>query len=184
MSWGTGVGAAFTIFTVLATIWKHGLRPEPGVMAILMGFMLYILDGVTAIVTSNVAWSFQLHGTMWAGGHTMAVLVAMSLMWMGVLYHHYPVITGRKLSRKLGNRFVWFYSVGAVGAMYAFMAAGAAGMPRRFAAWDQEGWLVYGVFILIFGICLAAALVYYAYNLLKSTDVDTTPEDQAAATGG
>ena len=54
MSWGTGVGAALTIFNVLATLWKHGLRPEPGVMAILMGFVLYILDGVTAIVTSNV----------------------------------------------------------------------------------------------------------------------------------
>ena len=117
MSWGTGVGAALTIFNVLATIWKHGLRREAGVMAILMGFMLYILDGVTAIVTSNVAWSFQLHGTMWAGGHTMAVLISMSLMWMGVLYHHYPVITGRRLSNKLGNRFVALFTIGGVGAM-------------------------------------------------------------------
>jgi cytochrome c oxidase subunit 1 len=170
MSWGTGVGASLTIFTVLATIWKHGLRPEPGILAVLMGFMLYILDGVSAIVTSNVAWSFELHGTMWAGGHTMNVLVAMSLMWMGVLYHHYPVITGRKLSRKLGYRFVTLFTVGSVGSSYAFLAAGAAGMPRRFAAWNQEGWMIYGVFILIFGLITAASLLVYAYDLLKSSD--------------
>jgi cytochrome c oxidase subunit 1 len=171
MSWGTGVGAALTIFTVLATIWQHGLRPEPGIMAVLMGFVLYILDGVSAIVTSNIAWSFQLHGTMWASGHTMAVLVAMSLMWMGVLYHHYPVITGRKLSNKLGYRFVTLYTVGAMGASYSFLAAGAAGMPRRFAAWNQEGWMIYGILILIFGLLIAAAMVVFAYDLLKSREL-------------
>jgi cytochrome c oxidase subunit I len=180
MSWGTGVGAALTIFNVLATIWKHGLRPEPGVMAILMGFVLYVLDGVTAIVTSNIAWSFQLHGTMWAGGHSMAVLISMSLMWMGVLYHHYPVITGRVLSNILGSRFVTLYTIGGIGAMYAFMAAGAAGMPRRFAAWNQEGWLIYGVFILLFGLILGASLVVFAYDLRRSRDITVAPGDQAA----
>jgi len=181
MSYGTGVGAAFTIFTVLATIWKHGLRPDPGIMAVLMGFALYILDGVTAIVTSNIAWSFQLHGTMWAGGHTMAVLVAISMMWMGVLYHHYPVITGRQLNKKLGYRFVTLYTVGSIGAMWAFMAAGAAGMPRRFAAWNQEGWMVYGVLILIFGLVIAASFAYLAYDLMKSKNITPAPQDGAVA---
>jgi hypothetical protein len=35
MSWGTGMGAAISIFTVLATIWQHGLKPEPGIIAVL-----------------------------------------------------------------------------------------------------------------------------------------------------
>jgi cytochrome c oxidase subunit I len=168
MSWGTAVGGALTVFTVSATIWKHGIRAEAGVMAVLMGFVLYILDGVTAIVTSNVTWSFQLHGTMWAAGHTMAVLIAMALMWLGVFYHHYPVLTGRSLNNKLGNWFVWLYAVGAAGAMYAFMAAGAAGMPRRFAAWNQEGWMVYGVLILLFGLMVGAALVFLARDLWQA----------------
>jgi cytochrome c oxidase subunit I len=175
MSWGTGIGAALTIFTVLATIWKHGLRPEPGIMAVLMGFVLYILDGVSAIITSNVAWSFQLHGTMWASGHTMAVLISMSLMWIGVFYHHYPVITGRKLNNTLGNRFITLYTISAVGLAYAMLAGGAAGMPRRFAAWNQEGWMIYGILILIFGLILAASLAILTYDLMKSREIDTTP---------
>ncbi len=172
MSWGTGVGAAITIFTICATIWKHGLRPDAGVMAILMGFTLYILDGVSAIITSNVAWSFQLHGTMWQAGHTMAVLIAVAMMWMGVLMHHYPVITGRMLDSARSKVFVALFTIGALGVNYSFLAAGAAGMPRRFAAWDQEGWMIYGYLILFFGVCLGLSLLIFLINLSKSDDIE------------
>ncbi len=175
MSWGTGVGAALSIFTILATIWKHGVKMEPGVMALFMGFMLYVFDGVSAIVTSNVAWSFQLHGTMWASGHTMSVLIAISLLWMGVLYHHYPVITGRRLDRSLGNWFVALYTIGALGAAWAMLAGGADGMPRRFAAWKQGGWMIYGDLILVFGLLIGIALLIFAYNLLRSTEITPAP---------
>ena len=74
------------------------------------------------------------------------------------------------------------YTIGGVGAMYAFMAAGAAGMPRRFAAWNQEGWLIYGVFILLFGLVLGASLVVFAYDLRKSKDIPAAPGNQAQAT--
>ncbi len=171
MSYGTAIGAALTIFTISATIWKHGIRAEPGLMAVLMGFVLYILDGASAIITSNISWSFQLHGTMWQAGHTMAVLVAVSMMWIGVLIHHYPVITGRVIDKASGNWFVTLYTIGAIGAGTAFLAAGAAGMPRRFASWNQEGWMVYGYLILIFGIILTLSFVVLFINLNKSKEV-------------
>lgn len=183
MSFGTGIGAALSIFTILATIWQHGLRPEPGILAVLAAWGLYILDGASAVVTSNVAWSFQLHGTMWQSGHTMTVIVAMALMWLGVLYHHYPVITGRKLDRDLGIWFVRLFAIGGAGAALAMLAGGAAGMPRRFADWSQ-GWMVYGNLLLIFGLILGASFVVYAYNLLKSREISSTPplaSKQAAA---
>ncbi len=180
MSWGTGVGAAVTIFTVTMTIIKHGLRPEAGVMAVLMGFTLYILDGVSAIVTSNVAWSFQLHGTMWQAGHTMAVLIAMSMMWLGVLLHHYPVLTGRVLDAARGKWFVILFTVGAMGVNWSFLAAGAAGMPRRFASWNQEGWMVYGYLILIFGICLALSMVVFLVDVSKARRINTGMEGAPA----
>ena len=145
-------------------------------MAVLMGFVLYIMDGVSAIITSNVAWSFQLHGTMWQAGHTMAVLISMSLMWIGVMLHHYPVITGRKLDVKRGNLFVLLYTVGAMGVNYSFLAAGAAGMPRRFASWNQEGWMTYGYLILLFGLILASSFFVFFINLNKSEVIaDASP---------
>jgi len=181
MSWGTGIGAAISIFTVLATIWQHGLRAEPGIMAALIGWVLYILDGASAVVTSNVAWSYQLHGTMWQSGHTMTVIVAMSIMWMGVLYHHYPVMTGRKLDPVLGTWFVRLSTIGGLGAAVSMLAAGAAGMPRRFADWNQEGWMFYGNLIVIFGLILGAAFVVYMYSLMKSREISAPMGELARA---
>lgn len=172
MSWGTGIGAALSIFTVLATIWQHGLRAEPGIIMALLGWVMYILDGASAMVTSNVAWAYMLHGTMWQSGHVMTVIVAMSVMWLGVLYHHYPVITGRKLDPGLGAWFIRLFIVGGFGAAISMLAAGAAGMPRRFADWNQEGWMLYGYLIVFFGLILGASFIVYAYNLLQSRELN------------
>lgn len=171
MSWATGIGAALGIFTILATIWKHGLRVNPGIMTVLMGFMIYILDGSSALVTSNVAWSFQLHGTMWQSGHTMTVLIGMSMMWMGMIYHHYPVMTNRTLDDKLGYWFVSLFTIGALGTALAMLAGGAAGMPRRFADWAQGGWMIYGDLTQIFGLLMAAGLVVLAVNFMRSREI-------------
>jgi cytochrome c oxidase subunit 1 len=181
MSWGTGLGAAISIFTVLATIWQHGLKAEPGIIAVLVGWALYILDGASAIVTSNIVWTYQLHGTMWQSGHFMTVILAMSMMWMGVLYHHYPVLTGRKLDPALGRLYIKMMTIGSFGAAIVMLAGGAAGMPRRFAAWNQEGWMLYGHLILIFGLILGASFVVYLYNLMKSREISAPMGELARA---
>jgi cytochrome c oxidase subunit 1 len=181
MSWGTGLGAAISIFTVLATIWQHGLKPEPGIIAVLVGWALYILDGASAIVTSNVAWTYQLHGTMWQSGHFMTVVLSMSLMWMGVLYHHYPVITGRKLDAGLGSLYVKLMTVGSFGAAIVMLAGGAAGMPRRYADWHPQDWMLYGNLILLFGLIIGASFAVYFYNLMKSREISAPVGELARA---
>lgn len=168
MSWGTGFGAALSIFTMLATVWKHGLRMNPGLLACLLGFVLYILDGASAVVTSNVAWAFQLHGTMWQSGHTMTVILAMALMWMGILYHHYPILTGRMLNDRVGYWFISLFSIGSVGSALVMLFGGADGMPRRHAEWAQGGWMVWGDLLLLFGVLMILGLFYYATNMMKS----------------
>lgn len=185
VSWLTGVGAAFSIFTITATIWEHGLKPEPGIMAVLMGFMLYILDGVSALITSNLSWTYVLHGTMWEAGHTMSVLIAITLMWVGVLYHYYPVITGRRLSRTLGNQFVTLYVIGAIGLAYTFLVAGADGMPRRYGYWWNPAahWMRYGVLLFVFGLILAASWVVLARNFWTSRAITTTSGGNEAVMG-
>ena len=146
-----------------------------------MGWTLYILDGASAIITSNVAWAYVLHGTMWQSGHFMTVIFSMSLMWMGVFYHHYPVMTGRKLDPVLGAWFVRLASIGGIGAALVMLAGGSAGMPRRYAAWNQEGWMLYGNLLVIFGLIIAASFIVYAYSLMKSRDISSPVGRQVAA---
>lgn len=172
VSWLTGIGAALSIFTVLGTIWKHGLRPEPGALAILAGFSIYILDGAAAVIISNVRWNFQLHGTMWAGGHAMTILISLTLIWMGVLYHYYPVLTNRKLDRKLGNIHVALTTIGALGMFYTFMISGVDGVPRRIHSWWAEGWLIYAIPLTVFGLLFALGQFVFAKNIFGSREID------------
>ena len=171
MSFATGIGGALTIFTILATIWKHGIIPTPALFLILGGFVMYILDGVSAIIISNVAWNFKLHGTMWAGGHAMVVLIAISALWMGVLYYHYPLMTNRTIDDSTARSCIKYFFISYIGLFYTFLAAGAAGMPRRNGAWESD-WYIFGVFMLIFGVMLLYAFVLYFLSLRRSKALD------------
>jgi len=171
MSYATGVGAALTIFTILATIWKHGIIATPALFLILGGFVMYILDGASAIVISNVAWNFKLHGTMWAGGHAMVVLIAISALWMGVLYYHYPLMTNRTIDDTLARSSIKYLFISYIGLFYTFMSAGAAGMPRRNGDWDSE-WMIFGIFIAVFGIMMLYSYILYFLSLSRSKPID------------
>ena len=103
----------------------------------------------------------------------MTVLLAMSLMWMGVLYHHYPVITGRSLDDDRGKSSTKYYFFGGVGLMYAFMAGGASGMPRRIANWSEGGYMFIGILILIFGLMLFYGIILFLTNMSKSKELAT-----------
>jgi heme/copper-type cytochrome/quinol oxidase subunit 1 len=60
-------------------------------------------------------------------------------------------------------------------------AGGAAGMPRRFADWAQGGWMIYGMLVLVFGLVLAAGIVYYLVNLKSSEEISPAGVKGAAA---
>lgn len=170
MSYATAIGAALTIFTILATIWKHGIVASPALFLILGGFAMYIMDGAAAIVVSNVAWNFKLHGTMWVGGHAMLVLIAISALWMGMLYYHYPLMTGRTINDSLARSSIKYLFISYVGLFYSFMAAGASGMPRRNGAWESD-WYIYGVLITVFGLMLLYGFVLYFLSLVRSKEI-------------
>jgi cytochrome c oxidase subunit 1 len=178
MSYATGIGAGLTIFTILATIWKHGLKANPGIIMILGGFVLYIFDGVIAIVASNVALNFKIHGTVWVGGHAMAVLLAMTMMWMGIFYYHFPVITGRKVDYAKGYQCAKYYFIGGVGIFYSFMVGGAMGMPRRIANWEGNYNYV-GASILLFGVILTFSFFLYFRSLFTSNELPVVVPQEA-----
>ncbi len=170
MSFATAIGAALTIFTILATIWKHGIIATPALFLILGGFVMYILDGASAIVLANVAWNFKLHTTMWAGGHAMMVLISISALWMGMLYYHYPLLTNRSINDSLARASIKYLFISYIGMFYSFATAGAYGMQRRNGAWEGE-WFIFGALMFIFGIMMLYAFILYFLSLIKSKPI-------------
>jgi cytochrome c oxidase subunit 1 len=103
----------------------------------------------------------------------MTVLLAMSMMWMGVLYHHYPVMTNRNPDTDKCRSAYRYYFIGGVGLMYTFMVGGAMGVPRRISNWVESGYMGVGVFILIFGLILAYGISMFFVTLSKSREITT-----------
>jgi len=166
MSWLTGWAAGLTAFNIGATLWRDGLRPSPAVLFLLGGFGLYLADGLVALQLSTRPWNLTLHGTLYVTAHTMTILKAVLLVWLGVLYHHLPDLVGRSLEERLGYLHAGLSLVGALGTFYAFLWAGAEGIPRRAFPWPAGGqaiaWplLAFGLFFAVGQAVLLANLAF------------------------
>ncbi len=86
---------------------------------------------------------------------------------MGMLYYHYPLITNRTINDNLARKCIKYFFLAYIGLFYTFMAAGAAGMPRRNGAWESD-WFIWGALMLVFGAGLIYAFYLYFMSLTKS----------------
>ncbi len=163
-SWLTGFAAAFTAFNVGATLWKHGLRAEPAVLLVLGGFGVYLADGFVALQLSTQTWNLRLHGTLYVTAHTMTILVALGLIWLGALHHQLARIN-RPVSSALACAHGALTLVSALGMFYAMLGAGAQGLPRRAYLWPPEAATLAGV-LLLFGLVFAAAQAILGVGIL------------------
>ncbi len=169
-SWLTGFGAAFSVFNILATGWRYGLRIVPASLASLLGFALYITDGFLAMQLGTIGWNYRLHGTYYVTAHLMAILLAVTLIWMGAMYHHLPLLRRRKMDEKLSYLHVILTTIAGFGLLYTMAAMGVAGMPRRAYPFPFEvGPLL--TLLIIFGALLAAAQAIFIINLIRGDKV-------------
>jgi heme/copper-type cytochrome/quinol oxidase subunit 1 len=130
-SWLTGFGAAFSVFNVLATSYAFGLRLTPASLAAMLGFGVYVADGFLAMQLGTIGWAYRLHGTYAATAHLMTILLAVTLIWIGALYHSFQLLFGRPENRKLAYIHIVATAVAALGLLYTMAAMGGLGIPRR-----------------------------------------------------
>jgi cytochrome c oxidase subunit 1 len=167
-SWATGfIAASSTGFDVGLTVWRHGLRIHPAPLLMLEGFLLYLIDGFVALELSTPAWNLRLHGTLYATAHTMTILTAVLLVFLGVMYHYYPALRDRQLDIRMGFWHSGLSFLAALAMFFSLLIAGVAGLPRRAYPWlSGEG--TYAVPLLLFGLIFALAQFVFLWNLLRS----------------
>jgi cytochrome c oxidase subunit 1 len=122
------------VFSWLGTLWGGGLvRSTPMLFA--LGFVsLFIAGGVTGPILALPALDAYLHNTFFVVGHfhlVMAMAGAFSI-FAGV-YYWFPLITGRRLSERLGRWHFWLSLLGAYGTFLPMHLEGLAGRPRHYA---------------------------------------------------
>lgn len=167
-SWATGfIAATLTAFNLGLTVWRNGLRIRPAPLMLLGGLLLYLINGFVTLELSTPAWNLQLHGTLYATAHTMTILTAVLLIFLGVTYHYYPALRERALDDRLGFYHGAFTFTAALAMFFTLLVAGVAGLPRRAYPWlPGEG--VYAIPILLFGLLFATGQVLFLVNLLRT----------------
>lgn len=96
----------------------------------------------------------------------MTILIAVTLVWIGALYHSYRLLFGRPENSRLAYAHVVLTAVAALGFLYTMAFMGSLGAPRR--AYPLPVGAEGSVALVVFGALLAAGQAAFLMQLISS----------------
>ena len=183
------IPSAIAVFAWIATIWFG--RPVIKVPFLYFAsfIVMFVIGGVSGVMTASVPADFQLHGTYFVVAHIHYVLIGINLFGvLGGLYFWFPKFTGRMMNERLG---MWAFGFVFSGFNLAFLPmhwTGLLGMPRRIYTYPEaSGWgpvnmvSTIGAFVLALGILLVLINVWH--GLRAGKPAGNNPWDAARSNG-
>jgi cytochrome c oxidase subunit I len=168
------VPTALKVYNWVLTLWHGNIRlTVPMLFAI--GFIFTFLNGgLSGLFLGNVTVDVPLADTYFVVGHFhMVMAVAPIMVIFGAIYHWYPKITGRMLNDTLGKIHFWVTLLGTYAIYYPMHYLGFAGVPRRYFAYGETGYIPDSVVTLNSAISISAIVValvqmLFLFNLVWS----------------
>lgn len=127
------IPSAVKAFNWITTLWKGNLQLNPA-MLFSIGFVsTFITGGLTGIILGDSTLDINVHDTYFVIAHFHLVMGISALygMFAGI-YHWYPKMFGRMLSKNMGYIHFWVTTVCAYGVFFPMHFIGMAGLPRRY----------------------------------------------------
>jgi cytochrome c oxidase subunit 1 len=168
-------------FLWLATIWKGKIRFEPPMLFALGFVAMFLIGGIDGVWMASPAVDFALTDTYWVVAHIHYVLFGGTLFGiMAAMYYWFPKITGRMLSKRLGQWHFWLQLAGFNLTFFPMHLLGLRGMPRRVADYaGNRGWnflnLVATVGSFLIAVSIAIFLVNVVITLRKPRTASADP---------
>jgi cytochrome c oxidase subunit I+III len=136
------------VFAFIAAIWTGRITWNVP-MLFAVGFLaVFVLGGITGVMIAVVAFNWQIHDTHFIVAHFHYVLVGGNVFpILAGLYHWFPKLTGRHVSRTAGIWSFWLVFVGFNVTFMPLHILGFLGMPRRI--WTYETGLGWGIWNLV-----------------------------------
>ena len=153
VSWLSGLPVLFvTAFGTLTNVYRSGLKWDAAAGLVFLGVAGWAVGGVPAVLDATIAVNGVMHNTLWVPGHFHAyLLLGMMAMMLGFMTY----LVGARSPFGMAPVGFWLYLVGSLVFALAFLAAGSASVPRRFAV-HMQAWLSYDV-VGSLGACLSLA---------------------------
>jgi len=153
--------AVVTVYGGLMLVWRSGMRWALGSIFMYAGLTGWILGGVGALLDAAIPFNVVFHNTLWVPAHFHGYLLGASFLF--ALGWVFLMLEERSRSHtSLATR--WLVSGTVLGGialfLMSFYAAGAAGVPRRYAVEPEPGpilagWGSVGAIVLIVGLLFA-----------------------------
>lgn len=168
VSWVHGLPVLLiSVFGTLANVHRSGIRwnMTSGLLFFAMlGWAAGVFPGVAdaTIIVNQV-----MHNTQWVPGHFHTYfLLSLVSMLFGFGYHLMMDMHGDKASL-IDRVGFWLFTLGGFGFILAFLAGGAAGVPRRYAVHLAE-WLVYDRAGTLFAAMSVTAALVFMVRFLRN----------------
>jgi cytochrome c oxidase subunit I len=153
VSWLSGLPVLLvTAFGTLTNVHRSGIKWDTAAGLVFLGVAGWAIGVIPAILDGTIAINGVMHNTQWVPGHFHTyLLLGMMAMMLGFM----TFIGGARSPLGAAPVGFWLYLSGGAIFVLAFLAAGSASVPRRYAVHLQD-WLPYDR-VGSLGACLAFA---------------------------
>ena len=165
------IPSAIAVFAWIATIWTGKPRFDTPFLFFAGFILLFVIGGVSGIMTASVAFDWQLTDTYFVVAHLHYVLLGINVFpVLGGLYYWFPKFTGRMADERLGKVSFWLLFIGFNVAFFPMHIVGLMGMPRRIYTYPEAmGVGPYNLVISIGAFVFAFGVLVFIANLWRSS---------------
>jgi len=167
-------------FIWLGTLWKGKIRLEPPMLFALGFVAMFLIGGIDGVWMASPAFDFAITDTYWVVAHLHYVLFGGTVFGiMAAMYYWFPKITGRMLSKRLGQWHFWLQTIGFNLTFFPMHILGLRGMPRRIADYaPNRGWsflnllATAGAFVIAVSIAIFFVNVFLTFRKPRTAPAD------------
>ncbi|MBH0111714.1 cytochrome c oxidase subunit I [Novosphingobium sp. YJ-S2-02] len=126
------IPTAVQIFVFIATLWAGRVKWSTPMLYASGSLAVFVVGGLTGVMVAVAPFDWQAHDTYFVVAHLHYVLIGGTLLPLFAgLYYYWPLITGKKLSDRLGRVAFWMCFAGVNLCFFPMHFSGLMGMPRR-----------------------------------------------------
>jgi len=169
-SMAIAVPTGVKFFTWIATMWRGRIRIQLP-MLFVFGFLFqFLIGGITGVFLASPPIDYQVQDSYYVVAHMHYVLFGGSAFAaFAAFYFWIPKMSGRMLDHRLGLLHFWLLVIGFNLTFFPMHILGLEGMARRVADYPAEpGWTLLNVLATIGAFVIAAAVLLFAWNVIRS----------------
>ncbi|MFN3726786.1 MAG: cbb3-type cytochrome c oxidase subunit I [Allosphingosinicella sp.] len=160
------IPTAIKVYNWLLTLYRGDIHLSVPMLFAIAFLFTFIHGGLSGLFLGNVSVDVPLSDTFFVIGHFHMVMgVSPILVIFGAIYHWYPKITGRMWNNTLARAHFWITFLGAYAIFLPMHYIGMLGVPRRYYALGETGFIPESVAYANMGITIAAGFVFAAQFL-------------------